>query len=209
MSRLFVVEGSTGFSDGSTPSDTADSALFQWICPMTLRAPHYLLFSQTRQQSQHEECDDAWRFVIESVDGSEKIEASDAEPEAEGDRLELLAVVRGLESLDQPSRITLVTASRYVSRGMRYGLSQWRESEWRWEKFGRMVPVRNNDLWKRIDSALRIHRVDCRQWRFDAPHQPQNGQPIGESPRGEKHQTRRRFPALLRRVFQHGVSKVA
>ena len=170
---------------------------------MTLRAPHYLLFSQTRRGSEHDECNDAWRFVLESVDGSEKIEASDAEPEIEGDRLELLAVVRGLESLDQPSRITLVTASRYVSRGMRYGLSQWRESEWRWEKFGRMVPVRNNDLWKRVDRALQIHRVDCRQWRIDAPHEHENARPAEEFPRQVNRRTRRRFSWLFKKVVQH------
>ena len=47
-----------------------------------------------------------------------RMEVKSAEPQTHGERLELLAVVRGLEGLEQPSRVTLVTSSRYVSRGL-------------------------------------------------------------------------------------------
>jgi hypothetical protein len=73
-----------------------------------------------------------------------------------------LAIVRALESLDQPSRVTLVTASRNVRRGLTYGLPLWRESAWQWERYGQMTPVKNGDLWRRIDRALAIHALDCR-----------------------------------------------
>src|SRR5438128_1914668 len=119
---------------------------------MSVPAPHFLLFSESRlkrkdvEQETEVESEPVvghWRFVLESLDGVEKLEADDEEPLAQGDRLELLAVVRGLEALDQPSRVTLVTPSRYVSRGLRFGLEQWRESGWLWERFGRMTPVKN------------------------------------------------------------------
>ena len=64
--------------------------------------------------------------------------------------------------------MTLVTASRYVSRGIRFGLDQWRESDWHWERYGQMTPVKNNDLWQRIDQAMKIHQVECRAMRFDS-----------------------------------------
>ena len=112
-----------------------------------------------------------WRFVLEAVDGSAALEVADHEAESEVERLELLAVIRGLEALDQPSRVTLVTRSRYVSHGLRFGLSEWRENGWQWERFGQFVPVKNGDLWRRIDHALHFHRVDCRAWRFDAAHE--------------------------------------
>ncbi len=83
------------------------------------------------------------------------------------ERLELLAVVRGLEALEQPSKVTLVTTSRVVRRGLRFGLELWRENQWHWERFGRMAPIKNADLWQRVDRALHIHDVSCRTLRFD------------------------------------------
>jgi len=105
--------------------------------------------------------------VLESVDGRDCLQAEDVESETSGDRLALLAVVRGLEALDQPSRVTLVTNNRYVARGLRFGLREWRENQWRWERFGQMMPVRNGDLWRRIDHALRYHHVECRAVGLD------------------------------------------
>jgi ribonuclease HI len=125
--------------------------------------PHYLLFSESSGGGSR----GRWRFVLESLDGSERFEAADEEPGAAGRRLDLLAVVRGLEALDQPSRVTLVTSSSYVSRGIRFGLAEWRENDWMWERFGKMTPVKDSDLWRRVDQALRFHQVECRTWRFD------------------------------------------
>src|SRR5690606_23293920 len=84
-----------------------------------------------------------------------------------GERLELLAVVRGLEALDGPARVTLVTKSRYVSRGLRFGMTEWRANDWQWERFGRVVPVKDHDLWQRIDRALLFHQVECQAWQFE------------------------------------------
>jgi ribonuclease HI len=105
-----------------------------------------------------------WRFVLESVGGEDRTYAADMEPGARASRLELLAVVRGLEALDQPSRVTLVTRSRYVRRGLRRELSHWRERNWRWERFGQLVPIRDHDLWQRVDRTLEFHHVDCPSW---------------------------------------------
>lgn len=133
---------------------------------MILVAPRYKLLAEARP------VDDqtlAWHFVLESVDGRFVLAADDVEPEAPSDRVELLAVVRGLEALDHPARVTLSTPSRYVSHGLRHGLDQWRENGWQWESFGQMTVIKNVDLWKRIDQALAIHRLDCRLLRVDAP----------------------------------------
>ncbi|HEV2972097.1 MAG TPA: RNase H family protein [Pirellulales bacterium] len=137
---------------------------------MSARAPHYLLFSASAPAAPSDQPGD-WRFVLEAVDGSSKVEIADSEPDVRGERLELLAVVRGLEAIDEPARVTLVTPSRYVSRGISDGLNDWRENGWQWERHGEMVPVKNRDLWQRVDRALEFHRVECRQWRLDAPHE--------------------------------------
>jgi ribonuclease HI len=134
---------------------------------MTVPAPHFLLFSEASEAAENRSDAGRWRFVLEAIDGTQSLEAADDECETSAERLELLAIVRGLEALDQPSRVTLVTRNRNISRGLRYGLEQWRENDWQWERFGQMTPVKNGDLWKRIDQALLIHQVECRAWKLD------------------------------------------
>ena len=108
--------------------------------------------------------------MLRPLDGSSEVEAADVEPDVWGERLDLLTVVRALESLDQPSWVTLIGCTRYVEQGVLYGLTEWKENGWRWECFGQMVPVRDIDLWQRMDRILQFHRVDCGQRRFDAGH---------------------------------------
>jgi ribonuclease HI len=149
---------------------------------MNAAGPHFLLYSESAPATDAEDrgsraCTrDGWRFILQAVDGSDWLEAADVEPDVQGERAELLAFVRGLEALDQPSRVTLVTSSRYVRLGLAYGLDEWRASGWTWERFGQIVPVKNFDLWQRVDRALRFHTVECRTWRIDAAH-------AGQSPR--------------------------
>jgi ribonuclease HI len=133
---------------------------------MNIPAPHFLLFSEARRKHRQ----GLWRFVLQAADGSAVLEASDVEPHVVGERLELLAVIRGLEALDQPSRVTLLTPSKYVNRGMAYGIDDWRRNGWTWECFGQMVPVKNRDLWQRLDRASGFHVIDFRMKRFDGAH---------------------------------------
>ncbi len=137
---------------------------------MDTKRPHYLLYSQadTRRQP------GSWKVILKDAAGTVLFEAADTEPDTQGERLELLAVVRGLEALDRPARVTLATPSRYVRRGLAYGLEEWRANGWSWEWFGRMVPIKNRDLWQRLDRALQFHDVQCRYWRIDAPHESLN-----------------------------------
>lgn len=121
-------------------------------------SPHFLLYSEASDSS----CGaPRWKFVLQSTTSDDQLAAGDVEPATPRDRLELLAVVRGLEAIDQPSRVTLLTRSRYVARGIRRELGHWRERSWHWERFGKLVPIRDRDLWQRVDRALTFHRVDC------------------------------------------------
>lgn len=133
-----------------------------------MQFPHYLLYVTTSKEA----CRGDWRFALQAADGSARLEVADTEPAVRGERLELLAVVRGLEALEQPSRVTLVTASRYVRRGIAVGLADWRDNGWRWEAYGRWVPIKHLDLWQRLDHALSVHRVELREFRLDGPHLP-------------------------------------
>jgi ribonuclease HI len=159
---------------------------------MNIPAPHFLLYAEAALQSQcasgaaatslcRGSSADAsltaegvvggrWRFVLQLPGGETSLEAADDEAEATPERLELLAVVRGLEALDQPSRVTLVTGSRFLRRGLDFGLSQWRENDWQWERYGRMTAVKNADLWQRLDRLLAFHTLECRPSRLESAH---------------------------------------
>jgi ribonuclease HI len=158
-------------------------------------APHFLLYSEAAAAADAQQAlPGRWRFVLRPTAGGEALQAADDEDGATPERLELLAIVRALESLDQPSRVTLITASRNVRRGLTYGLSQWRESAWQWERYGQMTPVKNGDLWQRIDRALEIHALDCRAGRLektdDLVQSTPQAQPAGE-PKVNWRRTRR------------------
>ncbi len=66
-----------------------------------LSSPHYLLFDASREDAQSGHC----RFVLRNSDGSHRLEAEATEPGVTGERLALLSVVRGLEALENPSRV--------------------------------------------------------------------------------------------------------
>ena len=130
--------------------------------------PEYVLFSTTRiDEAGQDAYEGRWRIMLGNPDGEVVLDVEEAESDFEGDRLELLSVIRGLEALDQPSQVRLFTNSRYVQRGLRYGIDSWRRSKWCWERFGRMVPIKNDDLWQRLDQALQFHQLECRYWRFE------------------------------------------
>src|SRR5258706_10893826 len=125
---------------------------------------HFLLYTEPTRS---EGFTPHWKFTLQSVGGKEELSADDSELNSRTSRLELLAVVRGLEAIDRPARVTLLTGSRYVSRGIRRQLSQWREDNWQWERFGEFVPIRDKDLWQRVDHALQFHQVECCDWQAE------------------------------------------
>jgi len=135
---------------------------------MSVSAPHFLLYAEAATRADSAACDAGrWRFVLRLPSGETSLEAADEEQEASPERLELLAVIRGLEALSQPSRVTLLSGSRAIRRGLEHGLPQWRENEWQWERYGRLAPVKNSDLWQRLDRLLGYHALECRPTRLD------------------------------------------
>ena len=130
------------------------------------KIPHYLLYVKTCRENKP----GGWQFVLKEADGTGKVEVADIEPDVSGERLDLLTIIRALESLDQPSRVTLTTSTQHVRQGVQHGISEWRANDWQWEFFGDMVPIKNADLWRRMDHLLHVHAVECRQFRLDGPH---------------------------------------
>ena len=86
-------------------------------------------------------------------------DASGAEPDTTNNRMELAGVIEGLASLKRRCRVELVTDSQYVAKGIREWLPNWKRQGWQRKEGGRLKPVMNADLWKRLDELLAQHDV--------------------------------------------------
>ncbi len=89
---------------------------------------------------------------------------SGAESSTTNNRMELMAAIQALESLKKPCRVTLTTDSQYVRQGITSWLAKWKANGWRTAS---KQPVKNQDLWMRLDEATTRHRVD---WRWVKGH---------------------------------------
>ncbi|MDB4694908.1 ribonuclease HI [bacterium] len=117
----------------------------------------YLLVCEAKASSLSE---GTWHFSLESSDGQPVFDAGDVDL-GDLNRLTLLAAVRGLESIEGPSSVTLLSNNRYLVRSLSDSLPRWRENNFVWEHFGRRIDVQHADLWRRVDRALFIHRVEA------------------------------------------------
>lgn len=91
-------------------------------------------------------------------------ELSGGEPATTNNRMELLAVIHGLEALKRPARVRIFTDSQYVMKGITEWLPAWKRRGWK--TVGRQ-PVKNADLWQRLETALTPHRVE---WEWVRGH---------------------------------------
>lgn len=101
--------------------------------------------------------------------GAEK-ELYGGEPETTNNRMEMTAVIEGLEALKRPCRVRIVTDSQYVKQGITQWITRWRRNGWRTAS---KQPVKNRDLWERLDAALQRHQVEWEWVRGHTGH-PEN-----------------------------------
>ena len=84
--------------------------------------------------------------------------------------MELTAVVRGLEAVEQPSVVTVVSDSEYVVENATGRLAQWKENGWSGGAVGRRKRLKNAGLWRRLDAELQRHDVAFEQVRGHSGH---------------------------------------
>ena len=84
--------------------------------------------------------------------------------ETTNNRMELMAAIKGLEVLDQPCNVILTTDSQYVRQGISQWMENWKKRGW---KTAAKKPVKNQDLWQRLDNATQRHQID---WRWVKGH---------------------------------------
>lgn len=85
-----------------------------------------------------------------------KKELSGAEPHTTNNRMEMTAAIMALETLKRPCRVKMVTDSEYLKKGITEWLKNWKKRNW---LTSNKTPVKNEDLWRRLDQAVSRHEV--------------------------------------------------
>ena len=111
-----------------------------------------------------------WGAILIARDGDRVLkerELSGGEALTTNNRMELMAAISALEALDRASDITVVTDSAYVKDGITKWVHAWKCSDWRTAD---RKPVKNVELWQRLDAAAARHRVTWRWIKGHAGH---------------------------------------
>jgi ribonuclease HI len=114
-----------------------------------------------------------WGALMLARDGDKivkKRELKGGEPATTNNRMELMAAISALEALDRPTEITIITDSNYVKNGITSWIFGWKKNGW---KNSAKKPVKNAELWQRLDAANARHQVTWEWVKGHAGH-PEN-----------------------------------
>lgn len=114
-----------------------------------------------------------WGALLIARDGDTVLKEralSGGEPQTTNNRMELMAAISALETLDRPSTLTLITDSVYVKDGITKWLIGWKRNGW---KTASKKPVKNAELWQRLDDATKRHDITWEWVKGHAGH-PEN-----------------------------------
>jgi ribonuclease HI len=100
-----------------------------------------------------------WGFVLRHLASGKEMEASGSAPDTTNNRMELTAVVKALEALKRPCRVELFTDSVYVGKGLSEWMPKWKANGWKRREGGKLKPVKNEELWQRLDELIQRHRL--------------------------------------------------
>jgi len=102
--------------------------------------------------------------------GNTEKELYGGEVDTTNNRMELMAAIQALENLKRESKVILTTDSQYVRKGITEWIANWKKRGW---KTASRQPVKNKDLWQRLDKAATQHRVEWHWVRGHTGH-PEN-----------------------------------
>lgn len=114
-----------------------------------------------------------WGYILRHPATGREKEASGGETQTTNNQMEMQAVIEGLQALTKRSRVEVVTDSTYVAKGCREWMPNWKKNGWRRRQNKSWKPVKNVDLWKRLDELLSEHEVRFTLVKGHAGH-PEN-----------------------------------
>ena len=103
-----------------------------------------------------------WGAIL-SYKGKER-ELAGGEANTTNNRMELMAAIAALETLTRPCTVALHTDSQYLRQGITAWIHGWKKNGW---KTADRKPVKNEELWKRLDAALGRHKIE---WKWVKGH---------------------------------------
>jgi len=106
--------------------------------------------------------------------GDQTKEIFGGEPETTNNRMELMAAIQALASLKRECELTLYTDSQYVRKGITEWIGNWKKRHW---QTAAKKPVKNADLWKRLDSEVARHTIN---WVWVKGHAGNEGNEIAD-----------------------------
>ncbi len=111
-----------------------------------------------------------WAFILRDPGSGKAKEHWGGERSTTNNRMELISVIEGLNTLPGPSRVEVYSDSQYVCNGLNDWIDQWKAKGW---KRGRNEEVKNLDLWKKLDELRHVHQLSCHWIRGHNQH-PEN-----------------------------------
>lgn len=111
-----------------------------------------------------------WAFILQHPASGKSQDGSGGEAHTTNNRMELMGVIRGLELLRLPLTVDLYSDSQYVLKGLREWMVGWKRSGWRTAD---RQPVKNQDLWMRLDELKSMHTLRFNWIRGHSGH-PEN-----------------------------------
>jgi ribonuclease HI len=114
-----------------------------------------------------------WAYILRHVSSGKEKEATGSAQLTTNNRMELLAVIRGLEALRQPCEVIVFTDSEYVGKGLSQWMPKWKANGWRRREGAEWKPVKNDELWKQLDELVGVHQVSYKRVAGHSGH-PEN-----------------------------------
>ncbi len=114
-----------------------------------------------------------WGAVLQFMDKTREIYGG--EQQTTNNRMELMAAIMALETLSRACKVKLNTDSKYVLQGITEWMTNWKARGW---KTAAKKPVKNEDLWRRLDMAIERHEI---QWQWVKGHSGNAGNDLADS----------------------------
>jgi len=114
-----------------------------------------------------------WAFILRHVKSGKELVRSGGLRDTTNNQMEMLAVIEGLSALTRPTSVELVSDSTYVLRGIAEWMPNWKKNGWRRREGKSWKPVKNVELWQRLDELIAVHTLEYTHVRGHAGH-PEN-----------------------------------
>ena len=114
-----------------------------------------------------------WAFILRHLKSGKELVRSGGQRETTNNQMEMIAVIEGLAALTRPTSVELISDSTYVLNGIAQWMPNWKKNGWRRRESGSWKPVKNVELWQRLDELTAIHTMEYTHVRGHAGH-PEN-----------------------------------